>query len=121
MPKTRLIALNNNGGPLVAVLATGSARRVTGREDEAATTQGLQYVRGDDTSANLNTVGTPGTPDQPQIDIWDSLPFGERGGKLQGLPQQGSAGSPFFRAADTYFKAQSKTGTATTIRVIEYD
>lgn len=121
MPKTRLIALNGNGGPLVAVLATGCARRVTAREDEAAAATGLEYTRGDDVNANLNTIGTPGTPDQQQIDLWDNAQFGPHGGKLQGLPQQGSAGTPFFRAADTYFSAQGKGAGATTIRVIEYE
>jgi hypothetical protein len=121
MPKTRLIALNGNGGPLVAVLSTGFARRVTAREDEAAAATGIQYVRGDDTTSTLNTVGTPGTPDQQQIDINDNMQFGSRAGKLQGMPQQNSAGSPFFRAADTYFKAQGKGAGATTLRVIEYE
>lgn len=117
MAKTRLIALNINTGPLVTVLATQVSRRVTAREDEAATTQGLQYVRGDDLSANLNTVGTPGTPDQQQIDLNDNMPFGARAGKLQGIGPQ-AANS---QATTILFKAQSKTGTATTIRVIEYD
>ncbi|HLJ88828.1 MAG TPA: hypothetical protein VKZ53_18560 [Candidatus Angelobacter sp.] len=115
--KTRLIALNGNAGPLVSVLATMCATRVTAREDEAASSQGLQYIRGDDVTANLNTVGTLGSPDQQQIDLWDNKPYGARGGRLQGIGPQAAN----FPAATIYFKAQSKSATATTLRVIEYD
>ena len=124
MAKVRLISLNGNGGPLVAVLSTQAAARVTGREDESVVSQGLQYKRGDDTTSTLITVGpvsAPGAMDAPQIDLWDQRPFGVRGGKLQGLPQQATTGLPSFQAATTYFSAQSKTAQATTLRVMEYD
>lgn len=116
MAKTRLIALNGNGGPLVTVLATQISKRVTAREDEAAAATGIQYVRGDDVSGNLNTVGTPGTPDQQQIDLWDNLPFGRRGGTIVGIGPQAAN----FGAATVLFKAQGKAAGATVLRVIEY-
>lgn len=117
MAKTRLIALNGSGGPLVSVLATQVSRRVTAREDELAASTGLQYIRGDDVNANLNTVGTVGTPDQQQIDLWDNMPFGARSGKLQGVGPQAAN----FAPTTVLFKAQGKAAGATTIRVIEYD
>jgi hypothetical protein len=116
-PRTRLIALNGNGGPLVSVLATGACSRVTAREDEAAAATGLQYVRGDDVNANLNTVGTPGTPDAPQIDLNDGRTHGAGAVRLQGLGPQAAN----FGAATLLFKAQGKAAGATIIRVIEYD
>jgi hypothetical protein len=45
------------------------------------------------------------------------MPFGARGGKLQGVGPQATN----FAPTTTLFKAQSKTASVTTIRVIEYD
>lgn len=121
MSKTRLITLNGNGGPMTAVLATIWSRRVTVREDEAAAATGLQYQKPDDSFTNTYTVGTPGSPDQPQIDLGNQVARGRGEGPILGGPAQGTSGQFNFRAADTLFKAQGKGAGATTIRVVEED
>ena len=121
MPTTRLITMNASGGAFTSILATVPARRVEIREDEGTAPQGLIYQKPDDNFANNYTVGTPGSPDQPQIVLGNTVAFGSGRGPLVGLPQQGSGGAFNFRAADIYIKIQSKGAGGQKIRVIEFE
>lgn len=115
MPNLRLIALNAAGGAQVAVLASRWCRRVEIIEDEATQPQGLTYQVPDDNFVGTYTVG-PAT--EPLI-LENPTAQGGGLGPIQGEPQQGSAGSPFFQAATTLFKATSASAAATNIRFRE--
>jgi len=119
MPKTTLYSLNNNAGAFTSIPSTIPARRVEVREDESVTTQGLQYQKPDDNFTATYNVGTPGPPDQPQIALGNPVAQGHGRGPLQGLPAQNTGGSSI--PATTYLKVRSRTGTTTTIRVVEYE
>jgi|SRR5215472_13180806 len=119
--KRRLIALNNNAGAFTSILSTQAARRVTVREDEVAAGVGLQYKTPDDGFVQQYAIAAPGTPDSPQIDLWDFAALGRGSGQLLGLPQQGQTGDPGFRAADTYVKVRSNAAGTTNVRVVEHD
>lgn len=121
MPKRRFVGLNNNAGAFVAVLSTRSTRRLTVREDEQAAGVGLQYKLPDDSFVQIYGVAAPGTPDSPQVDLWDQAAAGRGSGQLLGLPQQGSSGDPGFRAADTYIQLRSNAAGTTNVRVVEHD
>jgi hypothetical protein len=119
MPATQLVALNGSGGAFTAILATQADRRVDFREDESVTPQGLQYQRPDDSFVKVLTVGTPASPDQPQLTLGNPVSFGVGRGPLIGMAQQNSSGNFNFQAATTLVKMKSKTAQGTTVRVVE--
>ena len=119
MPKTTLYPLNTNAGAFTSIPSTIPARRVEVREDDSATTQGLQYQKPDDNFTATYNVGTSGSPDQPQIVLGNPVAQGHGASPLLGLPAQSTGGSSI--PATTYLKVRSRTATTTTIRVVEYE
>lgn len=119
MPALRQIALNNNAGAFVAVLATIPSTRLSIMEDEAAATQGLQVQGPYDKFATTNVFSFGSEP----VNFPDPA-FGKdsgREGALIGLPAQGVFGAFNFRAADKLFSARSNGAAGTTLRVMEYE
>jgi len=114
----QLVAVNGSGGAYVSVPAPMFTRMFTVREDEAGTPQGLTYQLPDDNFVNTYTVGTPGSPDQPQITRGHVSMTGNAMAPLLGLPTQTGLQA---RAADTLIKLRSKTVTATSVRIVFYD
>lgn len=117
---TRLIDVNGSAGAYVSISATLPCIYVEIREDEAGTAQGLTYQLPGDAFATTYTVGTPSTPDAPQIKLGQvSAPH--RQGPVLGWPEQNIGGSGEVRAATVLIKVRSKTGTATKVRVTEFE
>jgi hypothetical protein len=121
MPKTTLYTLNAAAGAFTAIPATIPCRYVEIREDESVAPQGLIYQRPneDRTFSVTETVGTPGTPDQPQIILGNKVAVGNAQGSILGLPAQNSGGSAI--AATTLIQIKSKGAGANVIRVIEHE
>lgn len=122
-PKVTLVALNGSAGAFVSVPATIAARYVRIREDEAATAQGLAYKLPNDNFTATFTVGVPSSPNLPQIELGSLVAIQDGGGAVLGQPAQNTANgvSAFnYRAADNYIQLRSKTATATTVRVEEF-
>jgi len=116
MPALRQIALNNNAGAFVDILATVFPSRYEAMEDEASATQGLQVESPLDNFATVNTFSFGSEPLQiPNYATYDHFR------KLWGMPAQGSAGAFNYRAADRILSARSNGASGTTIRFIEYE
>jgi hypothetical protein len=114
--RLRQIALNNNAGAFIDILATGPTRQVEMMEDEAAATQGLQVKSLLDNFVTVNTFTFPSEP----LTIPNILRY-PAGGPLIGMNAQGVAGNFNFRAADKLVSARSNGGAGTTLRFIEND
>ncbi|HEV7522998.1 MAG TPA: hypothetical protein VGP89_17990 [Candidatus Angelobacter sp.] len=121
MPKTTLYTMNAAAGAFTAIPATIPCRYVEIREDESVAAQGLIYQRPnlDRTFSVTETVGTPGSPDQPQIILGNKLASGNAKSALLGLPAQNSGGSAI--PATTILQIKSKGAGANVIRVIEHE
>lgn len=119
MSQHRVIALNNNAGAFTSILASIPARRVQFREDEAATTQGLQVKLPNDNFTQTYTRGSVGSPDLPQFELGNTVGQQNNQGQIIAPTAQGSSGAFNAIAAGTYLKARSNTGTATNLQVIE--
>lgn len=114
--RLRQIALNNNTGAFVVIVATGPTRLVELMEDEAGSTQGLQLKSPFDGFVTVNTYTFGDEPlTLPNIQRYPNS------GPLLGMNVQGVSGAFNFRAADTLVQARSNGGSATTLRVIEDD
>lgn len=111
MPKTRLIAVNNNAGAYTVVPSTIPCHTVEIVEDGSVTAQGLEIQFPGDSYGTTDTY----TPGQTVI----LTGHGQQG--VLGYPEQGVNGQPSYRAADNYCQVRSATATATTIRVVEQD
>lgn len=114
--RLRQIALNNNAGAFVVIVATGPTRQIELMEDEAAATQGLQVKSPFDGFVTTNTLSFGSEPvTLPNIQRYPNS------GQLLGMNVQGLAGTFNFRAADTLVQARSNGASGTTLRFIEND
>ena len=114
MPVLRQIALNNNAGAFVNILATGTPRVLEFMEDEASATQGLQVKGPLDGFVTTNVFSFGSEP----ITIPNILRY-PAAGPILGVPAQGQVGAFNFRAADKLLSARSNGASGTTLRFIE--
>lgn len=114
MPRLRQIALNNNVGAFINVLASVACRSIEFMEDEAAATQGLQVQSLLDAFATTNVFSFSSEP----LTIPNILRY-PKAGPLLGLPAQNSTGAFNFTAATRLISARSNGGAGTTLRFIE--
>ena len=120
MSKTRLIAnLPANNAAFTPISATICPRRVEIREDESVTPQGLQYQLPDDNFVTTDMVGTPSTPNGPQIVLGNAESQGRGQGPILGLPAQTPGGNSI--AATVLIKIRSNGAGGNAIRVTESD
>jgi hypothetical protein len=122
MPKTTLYTIPATGSPFLAIPATIPCRYVEVREDESVTPAGLLYQRPnlDRTFSVTEQVGTPSSPDAPQIILGNKLSAQNAQSPLLGLPAQSSGGSAI--PATTLLMVKSVgVGATNKIRVIEHE
>jgi hypothetical protein len=121
MPKTTLYTMNAAAGAFTAIPATIPCRYVEIREDESVTPQGLIYQRPnlDRTFSVTEQVGTPSSPDAPQITLGNKLAAGNAQSALLGLPAQTSGGSAI--AATIILQVKSVGAGGNKIKVIEHE
>lgn len=112
----RQIALNNNAGAFVNILATLNTSRFEAMEDEGSATQGIQVQSLMDNFATTNVFSFGSQPIQvPNYTAWDHFR------KLLGLTAQGVSGAFNFVAATKLLSARSNGAAGTTLRFIEYE
>lgn len=113
MPALRQIALNNNAGAFVDILATIPVSRFEAMEDEGTATQGIQVKSLLDNFATTNTFTFGSEPIQvPNFATWDHFR------KLLGVPANFN---PFATSATKLLSARSNGAAGTTLRFIEYE
>ena len=121
MARTRLIALNGNGGAFVSVYATTVTRRVEIIEDFSANAgvgQGLQYQFDDGSTTPFTTTYSVAPQTEPII-LGTPIPQGAGYGLVIGKPAESSGG--YNLPATLLINLRSATAAGTTARVTEFN
>lgn len=120
MPNSRQIALNNNAGAFVDILATLPSKQVQAMEDEASTTMGIQVKTALDNFTTTNVFSFGSEP----IILGNIPAIQNNQGSVVGRPAQNAANGTTafnYRAADKLLSARSNGASGTTLRVLEYE
>lgn len=115
MPAIRQIALNNNAGAFVDILASIAPTLLEMMEDESVATQGIQVKTLLDNFATTNVFSFNSEP----VTIPNQYHSAARVGKLLGLPAQNTVGGFNYTAATKLVSARSNGAAGTTLRFTE--
>lgn len=121
MANTCLISVNGQGGAWTSVYATQVTRRVEIIEDFSANSgvgQGLAYQIDDGSSAPFQTTYEIASQTEPLI-LGQPIPQGTGYGLVIGRGPDSSGG--YSLPATLLINLRSSTGTATVVRVTEFD
>lgn len=114
MPRLRQIAINNNAGAFVDVLASIPCRAVEFIEDEASATQGLQVKSVLDGFATTNVFSFGSEPlTIPNIQRYPGM------GPLVGVPAQNGVGNFNSVAATKIISVRTNGAAGAVLRFIE--